>query len=158
MHLESCSLFYHFNASISATKKLPPECDGSDTHPSSFNIRLLMHITHLIFSLCKLNNLLYIHCTQELEIVRDGEEKERENRSMTGYLSFIKKKPSYNLPSLQTFSNLKELELNHHILMKRTVNNLSGHCLAAVIKSRAVLLLTYVDVIVLIRQTSTLAN
>lgn len=151
MHLESCSLFYHFNASITATKKLPPECDGSDTHPSSFNIRLLMHITHLIFSLCNLNNLLYTHCTQELDTVKDGEEKERKNGSI-----YFKKQNSYNLPSLQTFSNLKELELNHHVLMKRTVNDLSGHCLAAVIKSRTVLLLTYV--IVLIRQTSTLVN
>lgn len=153
MHLESCSLFYHFNASITATKKLPPECDGSDTHPSSFNIRLLMHITHLIFSLCNLNNLLYTHCTQELDTVKDGEEKERKNGSI-----YFKKQNSYNLPSLQTFSNLKELELNHHVLMKRTVNDLSGHCLAAVIKSRTVLLLTYMDVIVLIRQTSTLVN
>lgn len=153
MHLESCSLFYHFDASISATKKLPPECDGSDTHPSSFNIRLLMHITHLIFSLCNLNNLLYTHCTQELDTVKDGEEKERKNGSI-----YFKKQNSYNLPSLQTFSNLKELELNHHVLMKRTVNDLSGHCLAAVIKGRTVLLLTYMDVIVLIRQTSTLVN
>lgn len=153
MHLESCSLFYHFNASITATKKLPPECDGSDTHPSSFNIRLLMHITHLIFSLCNLNNLLYTHCTQELDTVKDGEEKERKNGSI-----YFKKQNSYNLPSLQTFSNLKELELNHHVLMKRTVNDLSGQCLVAVIKSRTVLLLTYMDVIVLIRQTSTLVN